>query len=1736
MSFSCPFDDAGGGASAIPCEKDLVVKILRDLLGDNYVDAFLISGKSPALATMTEPTVLSMTLSLLASVAITAAILIFVVSIYKWVTESANDGEAVGLSERGGILGMFGRPFFALALLVPTASGYPTINLIIMTVVLWANGATNQLYKTVSDSKINVLNIDSTFKDSEVFKQANDVTDAYVVGAAQGYCIAQLMGTGSNILARNKFTGTNPEYPTNTPTSKVSYSDTGSWFLSKSRDVCGSFDTELYTLGSVIGDPSNKLAKSDIYEQIEIIQKTQAAPIRDIVNLRRGYAALAYLRGMNESLGSENLNKVFGGSGGTVNTSFLSSKLLGDNKTPLASSSIPPSKGWDLDMTADQLENPANIKLMMDQAFATSKSLHENAVRIVDNQILGNGGYIGAIENAGNAISASLLSSGWMNAGNAQSTLRQLKNGAVNKINTKPYTVTYALGFSAEEVAENDEKGVALTRIQAISDAINKGVLENLPKNHPAQVTLVSQIMQADVEKGGDGANMANNMASTLAAPYHSMNTTLIKIIVNENSTDDTLTRIQNFGEWLLMIIGATLTAIILIKVGLMMSKVAAATAAGLTFGVAGGAEAAATSASDLINDILLSPLGELLDTFFLLSRIFGVVIPSMPYIFLILAGIGWFVQIIQTMFGMPLWLIMHSIPEKSFIGSQQQGYVTLLSMLFRPILIISGFYVAFDLYDPLVIFATRAFFDTYGTLSGASSNFTVSEFFIYFGSIKYWYFLYAGVLMSITYLIFGLVQELSDSVLDWLGTNLLRGFGNMDSKSTVQGISGSMAASSKAGRGAIANRMKARSERTGTRDGNAPKTAEERAAADAAVAAVRTSNIEGGNAASTDSAEGVVGRRVDADVTGADALSTTVHTDETDNPSNNNETGLLRAGSSAASADRDVTDSGSEINGDILSDDQQEEGVITNQSSKGIGDDSTETGSSKSSSAADNIVGTSSSAGAAAGVVGGLAAGALSNIGTPSLASNNALAAVAGASGLLAGKALSGRSGGLSGSASNGKGNVTSTSDGGFAVSGLGANGDITARGSVTDDGYSAQLFQNQNGQEVNVGQESVSAQADGSSVTATSVSANGDSTSITTDANNNVLNQEQITTLDNGSTQTQTQDNIAGTDRLSVETPDGAVFEQTSDLASGAVLQTRESSADGAVTNTVDYTPTGGSNSVATASTLHDSVTGATRENTFDPQGQSTRSTTIGADGSSMTVGVANSAIDSSGNVVPVVPITPFMNNNPPSSDSASGTVGGSGGGTPYGSFTRTGSVAGTGGINTPTDSATPTTNPVAPIGGNIGGTNVGGTNTTQGDISYGQAATIGAAGAAAGFAAGNLGSGGAQQSSPATPQSDVSYNQQGSVSNTGGINAPTDSSQPTSRAAAPTSTNVSGTTAPQANVSYGQQGSVSSTGGINAPTDSSQPTSRSAAPTSTNVSGTTAPQANVSYGQATTSTSTSNVVPITQGRQFSSTPLTQSLAREAATNAVANGGVQRVGNGGYQQAAPSNRGVNTATPVTAPTASMSAIPAPASNRNLGGNVRQMQPTTSVTTASPTSVGSAPIMRAAPTTNVSAMPRATSNVTAASPTSVGNAPIMRATPTTNVSAMPRATSNVTAAAPMRQSQFTAAPRARNVGAPSRVTPSVRQVNKASTLRTQPSTQTTAPTQKTSGDTGATPTPSNTNTYTPVITGNSNVSDSGSRVVNRTAQIEGFQPIDEDESITSTKGANKKPSTPPPE
>ena len=135
----------------------------------------------------------------------------------------------------------------------------------------------------------------------------------------------------------------------------------------------------------------------------------------------------------------------------------------------------------------------------------------------------------------------------------------------------------------------------------------------------------------------------------------------------------------------------------------------------------------------------------------------------------------------------------MHMLPEQTFVGSQRQGYLMLMSLFVRPMLALIGLFAAILVSDPVINYVTDAFFSMREALVGSGgAAATLGQFWQTF----WWIGLYAAVLLPILYMIFGLAQTMPDEILRWVGG----GIGSLGETTANSGIVGAMDSFGKTG------------------------------------------------------------------------------------------------------------------------------------------------------------------------------------------------------------------------------------------------------------------------------------------------------------------------------------------------------------------------------------------------------------------------------------------------------------------------------------------------------------------------------------------------------------------------------------------------------------------------------------------------------------------------------------------------------------------------------------------------------------------------------------------------------------------------------------------------------------------------------------------------------------------------------------------------------------------------
>lgn len=172
----------------------------------------------------------------------------------------------------------------------------------------------------------------------------------------------------------------------------------------------------------------------------------------------------------------------------------------------------------------------------------------------------------------------------------------------------------------------------------------------------------------------------------------------------------------------------------------------------------------------DWIHHNILPQLAQVGSWCGILAFYFGIFLPSLPYAIFMVAAVGWLLQVLQSIVAAPLWAVMHMTPDRTFIGSQTQGYLLLFTLFVRPALVIVGLFAAFVIANPVISYLAKAFF------AMRTSNVTSSEslgWFVEFLTFRDWLVMFGLLLLPVVYMIFGLSQVLADTVLSWISAGI---------------------------------------------------------------------------------------------------------------------------------------------------------------------------------------------------------------------------------------------------------------------------------------------------------------------------------------------------------------------------------------------------------------------------------------------------------------------------------------------------------------------------------------------------------------------------------------------------------------------------------------------------------------------------------------------------------------------------------------------------------------------------------------------------------------------------------------------------------------------------------------------------------------------------------------------------------------------------------------------------
>lgn len=358
-----------------------------------------------------------------------------------------------------------------------------------------------------------------------------------------------------------------------------------------------------------------------------------------------------------------------------------------------------------------------------------------------------------------------LTGKGWMWAGSLHMEVARIKDAITSASKTRNEFVQGA--NKLDHISSGDvllaQKPIFNQYMHVLELALGKAssAAEVATTNGTAMPAFDSNFSEADFE-GQDGIAMGN-----IKRLFSGVGSKLIVGVTSHltQQEKDALWQVKDMGDYISSYVEAFMAvkaSAVIAMDGLMKTQEGLANQPGLGIpaAVTGGAMAAAKAAiTEGWNVIAPSTY-----TLLYLGYFMGIWLPAVPFIISALAAVGWVIACLESFIAGTLWMAAHTTParEDSFIGSQTQGYLLLLSLFFRPALIVFGLIASLAILNPLVGFINQAFilFFRSAQADSVTGLLSVAGFIL----------VYCILIFSVFMMIFTLPQQFPDRILKWIG------------------------------------------------------------------------------------------------------------------------------------------------------------------------------------------------------------------------------------------------------------------------------------------------------------------------------------------------------------------------------------------------------------------------------------------------------------------------------------------------------------------------------------------------------------------------------------------------------------------------------------------------------------------------------------------------------------------------------------------------------------------------------------------------------------------------------------------------------------------------------------------------------------------------------------------------------------------------------------------------------
>jgi conjugal transfer/type IV secretion protein DotA/TraY len=223
----------------------------------------------------------------------------------------------------------------------------------------------------------------------------------------------------------------------------------------------------------------------------------------------------------------------------------------------------------------------------------------------------------------------------------------------------------------------------------------------------------------------------------------------------------DPIIAMKNIGDYM-MVLGETILAATWFSGTIGAAASAVSTAAPVVTAVAPAAGLGMAFTADLVKAIggMAPYIGGLL---FAVGALCAIYIPMVPFINWVSGLVQYCCIVVESLAAAPLWAFAHLQAEGEGMGQRtERGYLYILNLLFRPILMVAAFFAA----SALVIILGSLIMQMYAPAMAAAQGNSITGLFSAIGYV----FLFFVIMNTVIQGLFHLVMELPDDAIGWVG------------------------------------------------------------------------------------------------------------------------------------------------------------------------------------------------------------------------------------------------------------------------------------------------------------------------------------------------------------------------------------------------------------------------------------------------------------------------------------------------------------------------------------------------------------------------------------------------------------------------------------------------------------------------------------------------------------------------------------------------------------------------------------------------------------------------------------------------------------------------------------------------------------------------------------------------------------------------------------------------------